>query len=353
MLRDATGLQIEFSNVLSRSVRRRGRSRREEGDGWVPDYTIEAIESAPFAQLCYVAWLAGRTDALVVDPGFDTAAVIRVLEEQRLRPAAILNTHGHVDHIAGNAAMKLAFPEAPLIIGRNETALLSDPEANMSAPFGLPVRAPRPIAWWATAIGRGGRVPLPGPRDPRPQPRLGRLHHRAVRSADRLRRRCPLLRVGRPHGLRRRLPAAPLGIRSKLFVLPDATGSTRATGRPPRSGREAEQSVTSATGGSFMPYDVWAISDPHLSFGKPERRDRYAARWRDHAARIEQAWREAVRPETSSSCPATSRWPGITATSSPTSNGSGHCPASRSWLPGTTIAGGTARSPSAGSSAAG
>ena len=37
----------------------------------MPDYTIEAIESAPFAQLCYVAWLAGRTDAVVVDPGFD------------------------------------------------------------------------------------------------------------------------------------------------------------------------------------------------------------------------------------------------------------------------------------------
>jgi predicted phosphohydrolase len=42
--------------------------------------------------------------------------------------------------------------------------------------------------------------------------------------------------------------------------------------------------------------NVWAISDLHLSFGKPERRDRFGARWRDHAARVEQAWREAVRP---------------------------------------------------------
>ena len=46
----------------------------------MPDYTIEAIESAPFAQLCYVAWLAGRTDAVVIDPGFDTRSVIRLLE---------------------------------------------------------------------------------------------------------------------------------------------------------------------------------------------------------------------------------------------------------------------------------
>jgi uncharacterized protein len=39
---------------------------------------------------------------------------------------------------------------------------------------------------------------------------------------------------------------------------------------------------------------VWAISDLHLSFARPFRREHYAARWRDHAARIEQNWRDAV-----------------------------------------------------------
>ena len=42
--------------------------------------------------------------------------------------------------------------------------------------------------------------------------------------------------------------------------------------------------------------NIWAISDLHLSFAAPERRDRFGARWRDHAERIEAAWREAVRP---------------------------------------------------------
>ncbi len=42
--------------------------------------------------------------------------------------------------------------------------------------------------------------------------------------------------------------------------------------------------------------NVWAISDLHLSFARPERRDRYGARWRDHAEKIAVAWREAVRP---------------------------------------------------------
>jgi predicted phosphohydrolase len=40
--------------------------------------------------------------------------------------------------------------------------------------------------------------------------------------------------------------------------------------------------------------NVWAISDLHLSFARPERRERFAARWRDHAARIEQNWRQSV-----------------------------------------------------------
>jgi len=43
--------------------------------------------------------------------------------------------------------------------------------------------------------------------------------------------------------------------------------------------------------------NVWAISDLHLSFARPDRRDRYAGRWRDHASKVEQSWREIVRAE--------------------------------------------------------
>jgi hydroxyacylglutathione hydrolase len=106
------------------------------------DYTVELVESAPFAQNSYILWRAGRRDAVVIDPGFDTWSIRARLEEHALELAAILNTHGHADHIAGNLAMKQAFPEAPLIIGRNEAALLSDPEANLSAPFGQPLTSP-------------------------------------------------------------------------------------------------------------------------------------------------------------------------------------------------------------------
>jgi hydroxyacylglutathione hydrolase len=108
------------------------------------NYTIKVIESAPFGQNSYVIWREGRTDAAVIDPGFDTRAILRVLEAENRSLAAILDTHGHVDHIAGNAAMKAAFPDAPLIIGRNEVAALTDPEINLSGPFGIPITSPPP-----------------------------------------------------------------------------------------------------------------------------------------------------------------------------------------------------------------
>lgn len=41
---------------------------------------------------------------------------------------------------------------------------------------------------------------------------------------------------------------------------------------------------------------VWAIADLHLSFARPDRRERYAERWRDHVAKIEREWRLVVRP---------------------------------------------------------
>ncbi len=122
------------------------------------DYQIEMIESAPFAQLCYVTWLEGQADAVVIDPGFDARSVLRLIEEKRLRPVAILNTHGHLDHIAGNAAMKRAFPDVPLVIGRNEAGLLSDAEANMSASFGLPVTSPEADR----LVGDGDRLEVAG-----------------------------------------------------------------------------------------------------------------------------------------------------------------------------------------------
>jgi hypothetical protein len=103
---------------------------------------IHTIESLPFAENTYVVWLPERKDALVIDPGLEPQLILDFLREHALTPTAILNTHGHGDHIGGNAALKAAYPTAPLIIGANEAALLTDANANLSAPFGSPITSP-------------------------------------------------------------------------------------------------------------------------------------------------------------------------------------------------------------------
>jgi glyoxylase-like metal-dependent hydrolase (beta-lactamase superfamily II) len=103
---------------------------------------IRTIESMPFAENTYVVWQPDRKDALVIDPGLEPELILDLLRAEGLTAAAILNTHGHGDHIGGNAMLKAAFPQAPLLIGVNEAPLLTDANANMSAPFGLPIISP-------------------------------------------------------------------------------------------------------------------------------------------------------------------------------------------------------------------
>lgn len=54
-----------------------------------------------FATNCYVLATGPGEECLVVDPGVGVAdRVAEVVAEHRLRPAAVLLTHGHVDHVA-------------------------------------------------------------------------------------------------------------------------------------------------------------------------------------------------------------------------------------------------------------
>jgi hydroxyacylglutathione hydrolase len=100
------------------------------------------VESLPFGQNSYVLFRRGQGECLVFDPGFEPQAIIDWIERHRLVPTAILLTHGHSDHIAGNAALRGRWPDLPILIGRGDARKLTDPKTNLSAPFGMPLTSP-------------------------------------------------------------------------------------------------------------------------------------------------------------------------------------------------------------------
>ncbi len=64
------------------------------------------IEVGEHAVFSYLIGDLQTGEALVVDPADDTDLLISVAEEEGLTIRWILNTHGHVDHVMGNADMK-------------------------------------------------------------------------------------------------------------------------------------------------------------------------------------------------------------------------------------------------------
>ena len=103
---------------------------------------VHTVVSQPFEENSYIVHRRESPEALVIDPGLEPDLILDLLQQQQLQIVAILNTHGHADHIAGNAAMKRAFPQAHLLIGANDAVMLTDAWANLSATFGMPLTSP-------------------------------------------------------------------------------------------------------------------------------------------------------------------------------------------------------------------
>lgn len=71
---------------------------------------------------CYLAWDSGSRQAWVIDPGAPAPALLEFIRSQRLHVLAVLNTHGHYDHVGGNAYLAARL-DAPFYLQRADHAL--------------------------------------------------------------------------------------------------------------------------------------------------------------------------------------------------------------------------------------
>ncbi len=93
---------------------------------------IAGFPAGPWGTNCYVAATGPGSECVVVDPGKDAAeGVAAVVREHRLKPVAVLVTHGHLDHMWCVSPVAGSY-DATAWIHPRDRHLLTDPMAGMS-----------------------------------------------------------------------------------------------------------------------------------------------------------------------------------------------------------------------------
>ncbi len=89
---------------------------------------VAAFPAGPWGTNCYVVARAAGEECLVIDPGKDAApGIADIVREHSLRPAAVLLTHGHIDHMWSVTPVAGAY-EAAAYIHPGDRHLLSRPD---------------------------------------------------------------------------------------------------------------------------------------------------------------------------------------------------------------------------------
>lgn len=97
---------------------------------------IEAFRCGPMDNGVYVVYDADHGVATIVDPSFDSEPAWRFVERYGLRLEAIVNTHGHFDHVVENGLWAARAPDAPRYLHPADAHLLAG-AAIAAARFGL------------------------------------------------------------------------------------------------------------------------------------------------------------------------------------------------------------------------
>jgi hydroxyacylglutathione hydrolase len=92
---------------------------------------IAGFPAGAFAANCYVVAPGPGEQCLIVDPGQDAEPGIEeIIQRHRLQPAAVLLTHGHIDHI-WSVVPVCGAKNIPAYIHPADRALLSDPASGL------------------------------------------------------------------------------------------------------------------------------------------------------------------------------------------------------------------------------
>ncbi len=93
---------------------------------------IKQIVVGPLESNCDLAGDEDTKEVFVIDPGGDYKKIKGIVDKYGLKPKAVINTHGHGDHIGANNEFDI-----PIWIHSLDADFLTDPSKNLSGAFGV------------------------------------------------------------------------------------------------------------------------------------------------------------------------------------------------------------------------
>lgn len=96
---------------------------------------LESMVLGPVQTNCYLVLNRESGELLIVDPADDALRIRERVAAMGGRPAAILLTHGHFDHIGAAEELK-AYYNAPIYAMAEEKEILEDTQNNLSGLYG-------------------------------------------------------------------------------------------------------------------------------------------------------------------------------------------------------------------------
>ena len=108
------------------------------------DIMVRQVCVGPFQVFAYIVSCAATREAVVIDPGGDEERLSALVAEDGLSVKYILNTHGHLDHVAANEALKQRL-DAPTCMHEEDKAFFSEGVGKESCEQELGLPPPEPV----------------------------------------------------------------------------------------------------------------------------------------------------------------------------------------------------------------